>query len=194
MTTPPRFRATLFDMDGTLIDSEAYTWKAVQAEAPGVERFEVEGMTWKAIAARLPGVTALALQARFQHLLVTAPPPEIPGATAAVLAAAESGRAAIVTSSNRESVEVTMDRLGIREALTLYVCAEEVSHSKPDPEAFLLAAHRLGVAPADCLVYEDSLAGVRAARAAGMQVIAVGPNRRAQALAHEAIRDFTRLS
>jgi len=56
----------------------------------------------------------------------------------------------------------------------LHITAENVTSSKPHPEGFLLGAARLGVDPADCLVFEDSGAGIAAAKAAGMRVIGVG--------------------
>jgi beta-phosphoglucomutase-like phosphatase (HAD superfamily) len=55
------------------------------------------------------------------------------------------------------------------------VSADAVEHGKPDPSIYLLAARLLGVAPAECLAFEDSLTGVRAAHAAGMRVVAVSP-------------------
>ena len=58
----------------------------------------------------------------------------------------------------------------------LTITAESVSASKPDPEGFLRAAAELGVDPADCIVFEDSGAGMQAAHAAGMRVVGVGPH------------------
>ena len=72
------------------------------------------------------------------------------------------------------------------------VTAESVGASKPDPEGFLKGAAGLGVAPADCIVFEDSGAGIAAGRAAGMRVIGVGP--RAAAHAPDAVvRDLTQV-
>jgi len=78
------------------------------------------------------------------------------------------------------------------------VCAEDYTRSKPDPQAYLLAASRLGIAPERCLAFEDGVVGVRAARAAGMHVIAVtacssNPSDAAQA-AHQSIADYTDLA
>jgi sugar-phosphatase len=73
------------------------------------------------------------------------------------------------------------------------ITAESVSASKPDPEGFLKGAADLGAAPADCVAFEDSAAGITAARAAGMRVIGVGP--RAAALEPDAaVRDLTQVT
>jgi len=90
-----------------------------------------------------------------------------------LLAAIEKRRIpkALATSSPRVVAIRCLGDLASRfDALAF---GDEVSHSKPAPDLFLLASHRLGIAPADCLVLEDSEAGVRAARAAGMDVILV---------------------
>ena len=78
---------------------------------------------------------------------------------------------ALATSSPRVLALRCLGDLALR--FTALAFGDEVSHSKPAPDLFLLAANRLGVAPAECLVLEDSEAGVRAARAAGMDVIMV---------------------
>jgi beta-phosphoglucomutase-like phosphatase (HAD superfamily) len=70
-------------------------------------------------------------------------------------------------------VEATLARFGVRERFDAVVTGDCVAHPKPAPDIFLEAARRLGVPPEGCVVLEDSLAGVRAARAAGMRVIAV---------------------
>jgi HAD superfamily hydrolase (TIGR01509 family) len=86
---------------------------------------------------------------------------------------------AITSSAVRSSIETILVRLGLREAFSLIVDGSEVVHGKPDPEAYLLTARKLGVAPERCLVFEDSHVGVVAAKRAGMRCIAVR-NPRAQ--------------
>ena len=88
---------------------------------------------------------------------------------------------AITSSAVRSSIEAILVRLGIRDAFTLIVDGSEVVHGKPDPEAYLLTARRLGVRPAECVVFEDSNVGVVAAKRAGMYCIGVR-NPRAQTL------------
>lgn len=80
---------------------------------------------------------------------------------------------ALATSAMRENVDFVLDGLGLRPFFQVLVVAEDIHHSKPHPEINLIAAERLGVEPADCLVFEDSLAGIESARRAGMCVVVV---------------------
>ncbi len=80
---------------------------------------------------------------------------------------------ALVTMSKRNDVLHVLHSLGIQQALDLLLSAEDVKQAKPDPEIYLLAAQKLGVPPEECLVLEDSVNGVQAALAAGMNVIAI---------------------
>jgi len=86
---------------------------------------------------------------------------------------------AITSSAVRSSIEAILERLQLRDAFTLIVDGSEVVHGKPDPEAYLVTARKLGVDPAECIVFEDSHVGVVAAKRAGMYCIAVR-NPRAQ--------------
>src|SRR5262249_51704546 len=85
----------------------------------------------------------------------------------------EKTRVAVVTGSSREEAELVLEIMGIGELLDALVTTEDVKHGKPAPDGFLLAADRLGVLPAGCLAVEDSSAGIRAARDAGMRCLAV---------------------
>ena len=82
---------------------------------------------------------------------------------------------AVASSSSCGWVEGWLRRHGIRDLVDVVVARDDVRKVKPDPELFLLAASRLGVAPAACVVFEDSPNGMRAALAAGMRCVAV-PN------------------
>jgi len=82
-------------------------------------------------------------------------------------------RIAVVSGSGREAVNKTLQVLGIRELVEVMVCAGETTKAKPFPDPFLRAAELLGVAPSDCLVFEDGNAGVIAAEAAGMKSVRV---------------------
>lgn len=75
---------------------------------------------------------------------------------------------AVVSGSSRESVLNSLTTLGLLDRFDTIVGAEDYAHSKPAPDAFLVAAARLGVAPQDCLVFEDTALGIEAATAAGM--------------------------
>jgi HAD superfamily hydrolase (TIGR01509 family) len=80
---------------------------------------------------------------------------------------------AVVSGSARDSVTASLEMLKLLDRFDTLVCAGEYKKSKPDPEAFLLAASRLGVAPKNCLVFEDTEMGIQAATAAGMASVKV---------------------
>jgi HAD superfamily hydrolase (TIGR01509 family) len=80
---------------------------------------------------------------------------------------------AVVSGSTRDSVTRSLMSLGILHKFDTLVCAGDYTKSKPDPEPFLIAAERLGVAPEDCLVFEDTEMGIQAATAAGMASVKV---------------------
>lgn len=80
---------------------------------------------------------------------------------------------ALATSSHRPAVDYAVNKFRLNRFFEIIVTSEDVEHTKPDPETFLLAASKLGVSPQDCLVYEDAEAGIQAAQAAGMEVIKI---------------------
>ena len=80
---------------------------------------------------------------------------------------------AVVSGSGRESVTKSLGALGLLDRFDTLVCAGDYTHSKPHPEPFLIAAERLGVAPKDCVVFEDTDMGIDAAKAAGMSWVRV---------------------
>jgi HAD superfamily hydrolase (TIGR01509 family) len=82
---------------------------------------------------------------------------------------------AVVSGSTRESVTASLGALQLLDRFDTLVCAGDYQKSKPDPEAFLLAAAKLGVAPQTCLVFEDTDMGIQAANAAGMASVKIPP-------------------
>ncbi|MFW5942393.1 MAG: HAD family hydrolase [Chloroflexota bacterium] len=82
-------------------------------------------------------------------------------------------KTALATMSRCQQVNRILDALGLHDAFDFVATRDDVENGKPDPEIYLLAAQELGVSPADCLVVEDTPAGVQAALNAGMQVVAV---------------------
>lgn len=101
--------------------------------------------------------------------------PEIPGAVGAVRRIAATHHVAVASSAHRAVIDAALAATGLHELFEVTVSADEVEHGKPAPDVYLEAARRLGVAPAACLVVEDSLPGVRAGKAARMTVVLV-PN------------------
>lgn len=111
---------------------------------------------------------------------------------AALLDAVADAPHAIVTSADLALMTARMGAGDLR-VPSLAITAEDVRASKPDPEGFLRAAEALGVEPADCVVFEDSGAGIGAARAAGMRVIGVGAASAAHSPDH-VVRDLTEIT
>ena len=87
---------------------------------------------------------------------------------------------AIASGGRRDIVERTLGVLGILDLFSVVVTAEDYSHPKPAPDPFLVAAEKMGVSPADCLVFEDSLLGIESAKRAGMDSIFVPTNEPAE--------------
>jgi HAD superfamily hydrolase (TIGR01509 family) len=80
---------------------------------------------------------------------------------------------AVASGSRRDSVVGSLTTVGLLDRFNAIVSAEDYQHAKPAPDCFLLAAERLGVAPKDCLVFEDTQLGIQAAKAAGMTSVLV---------------------
>lgn len=100
---------------------------------------------------------------------------------------------AIVTGAQRADVDLVLARSKVADCFDVVVTEEDVHAGKPDPEGYLLGAERLGVGPAGVLVFEDSVAGIRAARSAGMRCVGVVGTHDAATLAAEGVPTVDRL-
>jgi len=184
------FKAAIFDMDGLLIDSEraiSAAWIAGARElgyALEMADFaRVIGTAAQQSTAMLIEIMGSdeamrATAAKARELLPQAGgAPVFPlksGALPLLEALRSAGVPCAVASSS--SVEEIRHRLGHVDVLKYFRCVaggDEVTHGKPDPALYLLAAARLGVAPQDCMAFEDSENGARAAQAAGVRVVIV---------------------
>ncbi|MEU7432695.1 HAD-IA family hydrolase [Streptomyces sioyaensis] len=201
-TTTLTARALLLDMDSTIVNSEAVVercWRRWAAEQ-GLDADEVLTVVhgrqgWATMAALLPDRPMERNLADNRRMLAQETSDmdgvvPVPGAPAFMAALAGLPHA-LVTSADIALSDARMAAAGLRMP-AVRITAESVSASKPDPEGFLKGAAELGFAPEDCLVFEDSEAGIEAGRAAGMRVIGVGD--RAAALAPTAqVRDLTQV-
>jgi beta-phosphoglucomutase family hydrolase len=100
---------------------------------------------------------------------------------------------AVGSSTERLNIDTIMAGIGLGEYFNTIVSADDTTRGKPDPQVFLLAAERLGVPPAKCVVFEDAFAGLEAAKAGGMQAVAVATTHAAEKLRGHADRVVTRL-
>lgn len=197
------YAAFLFDMDGTLLNSIPSAIRAwtrwAQRHGLSVEHVLsiMHGVRAVDTIRRLglPGVdpVAEAEALTLDEIADVADVAEISGA-AAMLATLPPDRWALVTSAPRALAQARFAAAGLPFPARS-VTAEDVSRGKPAPDAFLLGAHRLGVAPADCLVWEDTPAGIAAAEAAGADVIAVTATHATPMVTpHPSIADYRGLS
>lgn len=182
-------RATLFDMDGLLIDSERL-WHRAELEIFGELGVPLDAQKSRSTkGVYVDDVVAL----WFSLYPWTGPTPEevvarlvgrvgelvsevgelLPGAERAIDLASERGPVALASSTPMSLIEHNLDCFGLRDRFRTLNSAQFESHGKPHPAVFLRAAESLGVAPTDCLVFEDSAAGVIAAKAGRMHVVAV---------------------
>ncbi len=183
-------RAVLWDLDGTLIDSMAYHWEAwndvlqplgyhfsVESFAPtnGLRNEDILRDFLK-IDRPPSAITAIVLakEARYRSIMRERGLPLLPGAENWLKALRADGWSqAIVTSAPRLNVTAVIDATHLDRLIDTLVCAEDVVQGKPYPEPFLLAADRLGVDPAHCIVVEDAQAGLEGAHRAGMKSIGI---------------------
>ncbi|MEV6589491.1 HAD family hydrolase [Streptomyces acidicola] len=184
-TTVLTARALLLDMDGTLVNSDAVVeriWRR-WADQHGLDGDEVMKVVhgrqgYASMAVLLPHRPMEQNHADNARMLAEETADvdgvvEIQGATS-FLASLAGVPHALVTSADVALATARMGAAGLP-LPDVRVTAESVGASKPDPEGFLKGAAELGVAPADCLVFEDSGAGISAGRSAGMRVVGVGP-------------------
>ncbi len=172
----------LFDLDGVLVDSERiYTkiWEAIERQWPtGIEDFpyKIKGTTLEDILERhFPEEAREDVKKeliRLEGMVIYEP---MPGAIEFLDSLKSKGiPIALVTSSNDLKMEhLWMDIPGLKEKFDVIITGDEVKNSKPNPEGYLAAAAALGVKPERCAVFEDSLQGVKAGKAAGAFVIGI---------------------
>ena len=189
--TAAELAAVIFDLDGVLLDSETAWVEVKKAFA------EESGGHWKESAQwDMLGMSSIEWS-RYMHdeLGVPVPPEEIskrvaerlaeryrerlpllPGAVEAVRSLAREWPLGLASSSNRNVIDLALERAGLVDEFRATVSSEEVERGKPAPDVYLETARRLEVDPGACVAIEDSTNGIRSAHAAEMTVIAV-PNR-----------------
>jgi beta-phosphoglucomutase family hydrolase len=181
------FQAYLFDCDGTIVDSmplHYIAWKETLEEWNCVYEEKLfyawGGRPVTEIISRLNEmqglkmpIEAVAHRKEIRYLSQLSHLKVIPEVVEQI--EAQHGRIplAVVSGSRRESVVNSLTSVHLLDKFDTMVCAEDYKNGKPAPDAFLLAAERLGVAPKDCLVFEDTDLGIQAATAAGMASVRI---------------------
>ena len=183
------FSAYLFDCDGTIVDSmplHYIAWKKALAEwncafdeqlfyaLGGMPVVEIVSLLNQRQGLNMP-VEAVGSRKESFYIEQIPQLKAIPAVVEQI--DAQCGRIpfAVVSGSTLESVTASLSSLNLLDRFDVLVCAGDYEKGKPDPEAFLLAAAKLGVAPETCLVFEDTEMGIQAAKAAGMASVKIPP-------------------
>ena len=185
------YRAALFDLDGTLQDSEIVWVKATRdyVRDNGYPMTDDEAMrtvygrSWTNMYRDIIGyVPSLASTTTFEMAdrvrayytrLSAGRDISIPGSVALFRRLAKTMTVAIVSGSPRLDIANAVQSLGLADCISFFVGAEEYGEGKPDPACYLMGAEKAGVAPAECVVFEDAAVGVLAAKRAGMRAVAL---------------------
>jgi alpha,alpha-trehalose phosphorylase len=189
--------AVLFDLDGVLVDTAELhfrSWAAVAAELRipfdrqrnealrGLGRMEsldcLLGEQRDSFSAERRQAIADAKNDAYLAQVARLTPADLLPGVPALLAGLRQRGVAMAVASSSKNARAVLERLQIAPYFAALIDGNDAPRSKPDPQVFLVAAGRLGVRPAGCLVVEDAASGVAAARAAGMRVLGVGPPER----------------
>ncbi|MBI2870054.1 MAG: HAD family phosphatase [Chloroflexi bacterium] len=197
MAPEDRPEAVIWDMDGVIVDSAPYhfrAWRQVFREK-GVDFTEEDfkrhfgkrnDTIIRCTLGELPPgeVDAIAGEKESAYRgFIRGNTRPLPGAVELIKALHDAGlRMAVASSAPPENIDLIMGSLGITGWFRAVVWGREVAEGKPSPQCFLLAASKLGVPVASCVVIEDAIAGVAAARSAGMKCVAVTTTHPAAAL------------
>lgn len=183
-------KAVIFDMDGVLVDSEPFHYEnenrmfqKLGLDISDEEHNHFTGVAtdvmWQQISetrdlphsvAELTKLTVLESNNYFGSLEKIGPLPGLVDLLEKLIAAGIP--LAVATSSDAVTMQTILEKSGLRKYFRVTVCRDDVAKSKPEPDVFLLAARLLGAAPENCVVFEDSKNGIKAAKAAGMFCIA----------------------
>ncbi|MBS7564291.1 HAD family phosphatase [Mucilaginibacter sp. Bleaf8] len=203
----------IFDMDGTLIDNNAYHFEAWKAVFEKYKHMPVSFELYNEKMSGVPGMTVMReffpeytedeMQRVFEEKSQTykdafAPfAAPINGLERLLMEFKNAGiKMAIASSATVANINFILEHVPIRQYFDAIVDGPRISKPKPNTQIFLKAAEDLGIKPEDCIVFEDSISGIKAGRAAGMKVVAITSTHSAQELPPSdlAVTDYTGLS
>ncbi len=186
-------KAIIFDLDGVIVDTAHYhylAWKKLAEEfgfeltpddnerLKGVSRIRSMEIVMELGRVTLSEEEKIAHANRknewFIEYIRSMKPDEVFPGVIALIEELRTSQFKVALASSSKNASMVLDILGIRELFDAIVDGTMITHSKPHPEIFLMAASRLGIDPSECLVFEDAEAGVEAALAAGMKCVGVG--------------------
>lgn len=183
----------LFDLDGVIVDTAKYhflAWKKL-ANSLGIDFTEVQNEALKGVS-RIDSLKKILAWGHLEKtpeemeqlatlknnwyvdmIQTIKPGDELPGAKDFLINARSAGIKSALGSASKNA-ETILEKLQITELFDAIIDGNQVTHSKPDPEVFLKGAFALGLLPVECVVFEDALAGIEAAKAAEMYSVGIG--------------------
>jgi len=190
MTT---IKACLFDLDGVIVDTAVYHYKAWKQLANSLgfdftehQNEQLKGVSrvrslelilgWGGVTKTSEEQEVLATQKNTQYVEMIShmkPDEILPGAKEFVQACRDAGLKTALGSASKNSMMI-LEKIGMVDLFDAIIDGNKVSKAKPDPEVFLKGAEAVGVLPEECVVFEDAIAGIEAAIAGGMKSVGIG--------------------
>ena len=186
-------RAIIFDLDGVIVSTDGFHYKAWKAMADkegiyfdetinnrlrGVSRMEslaiILERASKAYTDEEKNAMATAKNEIYRESLSQLTPDDILPGVMDMLTALRAKGLKLAIGSSSKNTPVILNQIGLGDYFDAVADGNQIKNSKPDPEVFLLAAELLGIPPQDCVVVEDAYAGIDAAKAGGMKAVGVG--------------------